>query len=97
MKTVRAVEDLTEEELETLLTGRRLSREQQLLSEGKQSDARAVQASETDTHAVGPTPKLDFTIEGVSVTAMVDTGAQSNMLYMRQQGLPVPTLEKPSV
>lgn len=47
VKTVKAVEDLTEEELETLLTGRRLSREQQLLSEGERSDARAVQASDS--------------------------------------------------
>ena len=106
MKSVKAVEDMTEEELEALLVGRRLSCEQQLLREGERSDARAVQASEMDALAVGATPKLDILIEGVPFTAMVDTGAQSTIIsrqvlhdiahHLRQQGLPDPTLEKPS-
>lgn len=107
VKTVKAGEDMTEEELETLLVERRLSREQQLLNDEEQSETRAVQASEGNTLAVGPTPKLDIFIEGVPFTAMVDTGAQSTIIsrqvlhkiarHLRQQGHSVPTLEKPSV
>ena len=107
VKSVNAVEDLTEEELEKLLMERRLVREQQLLSSEEYGGARTVQASEIHEQAVGSTPKLDVLIEGVPVTAMVDTGAESTIIsrqvlhsivrHKRQQGLPDPVLSKPSV
>lgn len=106
MKAVKAVEDLTEEEQESLLTERRLSREKQLLDR-EYSDTGAIQASQEHAGAFGSTPKLDLLIEGVPVSAMVDTGAQFTIIsrqvlhaiarHLHQQGFPVPALEKPSV
>lgn len=77
------VEDLTEKQLEALLSQRRLKREKQLLIEGTESSIDTVTAKPTKIgDAVGPTiyMYIDLEIEGEKVEAMVDTGAQSRAL-----------------
>ena len=59
------------------------------------------------TAAMGATLELDVTIEGVEVTAMVDTGAQSSIIsrsvlyriggHLKRQGKPVPQLQPASL
>ena len=101
-----SVEDMTEEQLEALLSQRRLAKEKQLLAEGTQSSVNTVTAKPTKVgDAVGPTMYIDLEIEGVKVEAMVDTGAQSTIISrallhevannLKAQGRPVPELEKP--
>ena len=99
-------EELTEEQLEDLLSQRRLQREQALLSDST-STASSVTASEKDSRAVGPTVYIDLLINGEPVRAMVDTGAQStiisrSMLHAigcraKSEGHPLPVLVQPSV
>lgn len=99
-------DELTEEQLEDLLSQRRLQREQALLSDGT-STASSVTASEKDSRAVGPTVYIDLLFNGEPVRAMVDTGAQStiisrSMLHAigrraKSEGCPLPVLEQPSV
>ena len=99
------VEDLTEEQLQTLLNQRRLTKEKQLLME-TQSSVDTITAKPTQVgDAVGSTMYLDLDIEGVKVEAMVDTGAQSTIISrallhkiansLKAQGRPVPELEAP--
>ena len=99
------VENLTEEQLETLLNQRRLAKEKQLLME-TQSSVDTVTAKQTKVrNAVGPTMYIDLEIEGVKVEATVDTGAQSTIISrallheiansLKAQGRPVPELEAP--
>ena len=99
------VEDLTEEQLETLLNQWRLAKEKQLLME-TQSSVDTVTAKPTKVrNAVGPTIYIDLEIEGVKVEAMVDTGAQSTIISrallheiansLKAHGRPVPELEAP--
>ena len=100
-------EDLTEDELEKLLAERRLAHEQTLLASADSSHTNTVQASRNCAQAVGSTLMLDISIDGVSVTAMVDTGAQSTIIsrstlhtighHYLQMGRQLPTLEKPTV
>ena len=72
---------MTEEQLEALLSQRRLAKEKQLLAEGTQSSVNTVTAKPTKVgDAVGPTMYIDLEIEGVKVEAMVDTGAQSTII-----------------
>ena len=101
---VVAAHEWTDEQLESVLAERRLKREQALLDG---SATNTVQAERNGTPAVGPNLFLDVSIEGLPVTAMVDTGAQSMIIscstlhaikrHLDDAGRPPPTLEKPSV
>lgn len=72
-------DELTEEQLEDLLSQCRLQHEQALLSSST-STASSVTDSEKDSQAVGPTMYMDLIINGEPVRAMVDTGAQSTII-----------------
>ncbi len=99
-------EDWTEEELESMLTKRRLEREKQMLEE-KSSKISNITAVDGVGPAVGPTLYLEVLIDGVHVDAMVDTGSQSTIIsrallhaigrHRHQQGGELPELEKPTV
>ena len=89
---------MTDTELEKELAQHKLDKEQQLLEE--ESSIKVV------TEAVGPTLLLGVSIEGVPVTAVADTGAQSTIIsrsmlhninkHMKSQGKSLPKLELPS-
>ena len=93
-----SAKDLTEEELERLLAEKRLTREQSLITNGESSRTNTIIASETCTCAVGSTLEVDIATEGVSVRALIDTGAQSTIISratlhkvaqrLKQQGSP---------
>lgn len=57
----------------------RLERERSLLTEGC-SSTNSVTASEKSYHTVGPMVYIDLLMDGESVRAMVDTGAQSTII-----------------
>ena len=90
---------VTDEELKQELAKRKLLKQQQLLDEHQESTVRLV------TGAVGPTLRLDVCIEGLPVSAVADTGAQSSITsrqilhkihkHMQNQGKPMPRLELP--
>ena len=101
--------ELTEAQLEELLAKRRLERESQLLQQtstlgGIEVDT--VTAGDSLSSAVGPTLLLALQVEGVQVSALVDTGSQSTIISrqllheigkcLHSQGKPLPELEKPS-
>ena len=91
---------MTDAELENELARRKLGKEQQLLEEPQESSIKVV------TGAVGPTLLLDVCIEGVPVSAVVDTGAQSTIIsrpmlhrihkQMKSRGKTMPKLALPS-
>ena len=104
-----SLSELTEKQLEELLTERRLEREGELLRQtstagGIQVDA--VTAEDSLSNAVGPTLLLALQVEGVKVSALVDTGSQSTIIsrqllheigkHLHSKGKPLPELEKPS-
>jgi len=88
-----------------LLAERRLNREKQELVSSSQTYL--VNASEERAEAVGTLLHVDVCIEGVSVLAMVDTGAQFTIIsqstlhavnrHLKQQGRELPPLELPTV
>ena len=98
-------QELTEDQLEKLLAEKRLDREQKELD--KESEVNAVQASDVRAGAIGSLLHVDISIEGVSVSAMVDTGAQSTIIsrstlhavnrHLKQQGQELPPLVLPTV
>lgn len=95
-------EDLTENQLEKLLGDPRLKREKQELSQ-----TNTVSASAEKARVVGTLLHVDVGIEGLSVLAMVDTGAQSTIIsrstlravnrHLKQKGRELPPLELPTV
>ena len=97
---VTTVKQLSSAELEQELSKRRLDGEQQLLDACLKSNVQVV------TGAVGPSYWLEVLVEGVSVSAMVDTGSQSTIVsrsllhkvfkHMEREGKPLPKLECPS-
>ena len=92
---------MTDEELKQELAKCELHKEQQLLDEQQESTVKLV------TGAVGPTLWLEVCIEGLPVSAVADTGAQSTIIsrqvlhkihkHMQNQGKSMPRLELPSV
>ena len=68
-----AVSELTEEQLQELLTERRLRRESQLLhqaSSTRSAEVDVITAGDCATGTVGPSLYLDLLIEGVQVNAL---------------------------
>ena len=98
------VTSLSDEQLEEILASRRCQSEQGLLNSSGQVSAVTAQGP---TAAMGATLELDVKIEGVEVTAMVDTGAQSSIIsrsvlhriggHLKRQGKPVPQLQPASL
>lgn len=70
------LEDLSEYQLEQLLAQKRLNREAELPPE---SEITNVGASQEQAKAVGPVLRMELDIEGFSVHATVDRGAQSTI------------------
>ena len=106
VSTVVHPTELTEQQLEQLLAKKRLQREQSLLEAGR-SVTNAVTASCREVGAIGSLLEIGVSIEGVSVDAMLDTGAQSTIISrsalhdidrrLRKVGKKMPPLELPSV
>ena len=101
--------ELTEQQFEELLAKRCLERESELLQQTSAASGSQVDTITTDdslSSAVGPTLVLPVQIEGVQVSALVDTGSQSTIISrqvlheigkrLHSQGKPLPKLEKPS-
>ena len=88
---------LSSAELEQELSKRRLDGELELLDAGLQSNVQVV------TGAAGPSYWLEVLVEGVAISAMVDTGLQSTIVscsllhkvfkQMQREGKPLPKLE----
>ena len=73
--------DASISELETLLAQRRLEAETTLMSESGEAQVGCVSTeAETTCKAVGPSMFLDVSVEGVSLPALVDRGAQSTII-----------------
>ena len=94
-----------------MLTQRRLAieKEQNVLKQASTSTTSGVQAVTTNScmaDAVALTSCLTINIEGVSVTALIDTGSKCTIIshsllhdigkFLASQGKPLPKLEKPS-
>ena len=96
---VTSVTQFSSAELEELCK-RRLEGEQELLDAHLKSNVQVV------TGAVGPSYWLELSVDGVVVSAMVDTGSQSTIVsrnflhkvckHLHGEGKPVPKLESPS-
>ena len=96
--------EFTEAQLEKLLAEKRLAREKEALSHSQTS---AITASEKRAGAVGSLVYVEVLIEGVPVSVMLDTGAQSTIISLStlhavnksllQQGKKLPPLELPTV
>ena len=94
-----SVDELSDRELEQELSKRRLEKEQQLASASAGSSVNVV------TGAVGPSYWLQVTVEGLPVSALVDTGSQSTIIsrsllhkvfkHLKKNGKALPTLEHP--
>ena len=97
---VTSVNELTSAELEQELSKRRLEGEQELLDASLKSNVQVV------TGAIGPSYWIEVLVEGVAVSAMVDTGSQSTIVsrsflhqvfkHMEREKKPLPKLEYPS-
>ena len=98
----------TEEELERMLTEKRLAKEKDLLKQASASEnahVGTVTADESVAEAVGLSPYLEMEIEGVPVTALVDSGSKCTIIsrsllhdigkHLAMQGKPSLSLEKP--
>ena len=98
--------ELSEQQLEQLLAEKRLQCEQTLLESGY-STTNAVNASCGHAGAVGSLLGVEVSIEGVSIAAMLDTGAQSTIIscpalhdidcHLGRVGRKLPPLELPTV
>ena len=94
---------MSDEQLEEMLTKRRLEREQELLKAAAHVDV--VQAKDCLSRAVGPILSLKAKIEGVEVDTMVDTGSQWTIIsrsmlhkigkHLKEQGKYFPRLDRP--
>ena len=95
------VDELSDRELEQELSKCRLEKEQQLASESVESSVKVVMG------AVGPSYWLQITVEGLSVSALVDTGSQSTIIsrsllhkvfkHLKENGKALPTLDHPCI
>lgn len=95
-------EELTEQELESLLSQCRLKKERQLL----EKEALRVCNLCRGKPSVGPSLYLDLTVGGVPTVAMVDTGSQSTIIsrsllhriakQCRLEGKDLPSLVQPT-
>ena len=111
MVGTHAVETVTSElsdaQLEDVVSKWRLVQEQALLSSVSDDHADALLVTGPAAQAVSPVLNLEVLIEGVPVTAVVDTGAQSTIIarstlhkvgrHILENGGKLPTLEKPTV
>ena len=108
--TASYLSELTEKQLEELLAQRRLQSENELLQQTSattNAKVDAITADDSSTGTVGPSLYLDLLIEGVRVSALVDTGSQTTIIarsvlheigkHLREQGKPLPQLSRPSV
>jgi hypothetical protein len=96
------VAEMSDSQLEQELAGRRLAREQQILTDS--SSASTVNVVEG---AVGPTLMLELSVEGLRVAAVVDTTSNSTIIsrpmlheikqHLQAQGKPMPQLGLPCV
>ena len=104
VETSYVADDLTVEQLEELLSRKRLIKEQKGLKENIDTIS-AVTASNMEIGAVGPTLFLDISIEGEKVEAMVDCGSPTTIIShsllhsiarnMKRQGCNPPELMRP--
>ena len=95
-----SVNELTSAELEQELSKRRLEGEQEMLDASLKSNVQVV------TEAIGPSYWIEVLVEGIVVSAMVDTGSQSTNVsrsflhqvfkHMEREKKPLPKLECPS-
>ena len=102
--TSKPSHELTEQELESMLAKKRLENETQL-ARGESTIRHVTTVGRAE--AIGPTPWLNVTVEGVPVDAMVDSGSESTIIsrrmlhqvfrHCRQLGVPEPKLKVPSV
>ena len=87
---------------------RRLTHEQEELSKSStHSSTNSIESDNSSNKAVGPALFVDVSVDGVTVRAMVDTGAQSTIISRTvlhqigqqrcREGKPVPILEEPTV
>ena len=101
-KVLVTVADMSDTQLEQELADRKLAKEQQLLSEpNKVGSVNVVEG------AVGPTLMLELSVEGLQVTAVVDTASNSTIIsrsllhdlknHLQALGRPIPKLELPCV
>ena len=111
MVGTHAVETVTSElsdaQLKNVLSKWRLVQEQALLSSVSDDHADALLVTGPAAQAVSQVLSLEVLIEGVPVTAVVDTGAQSTIIarstlhkvgrHILKNGGKLPTLEKPTV
>ena len=74
-------QNLSEQELERLLAEKRLACEEGRIVELTSSETNTVMASVDGANAVGVTLEVKVSIEGVPVKALVDTGAQSIIIF----------------
>ena len=80
-EATKSYDELSEDELESLLAQRRLQKEKYLLTETCKGDVACVQSTPKGLKSnVGPSLLLDMTIGGVPVAAVVDTGSQSTIV-----------------
>ena len=98
-RLVTGIGELSDKELEQELSKRRLDKEQQLMSECVESSVNVVMG------AVGPSYWLQISVEGLAVSALVDTGSQSTIIsrsllhkvcvHSKETGRTLPKLEYP--
>ena len=98
--------ELSESQLEALLTEKRRQREE-ASPPTDSAQTSVVTASSEEANVVGPVVIMGVNIEGVPVSAMIDTGAQSTIIsratlhavvrHLQSKNLKVPRLENPTV
>lgn len=99
-RVVTTAKQLSSAELEQELSKHRLAGEQELLDACLKSNVQVV------TGAVGPSYWLEVLVQGVTVSALLDTGLQSTTVsrsllhkvfkHVKREGKPLPKLERPS-
>ena len=99
------VAELSDEQLEKVLAERKLAKEQQLMN-GKESEGNTGTVNVVNG-AVGPTLMLELCVEGLKVSAIVDTASNASIIsrsmlhdirdHLISLGKPVPKLELPCV
>ena len=76
-----SLEKFTDQQLEECLASRRKTQETTLMTDAAKEEAKVdtLTADSPVSSAVGPTPHLCVEVEGISVTALVDSGSQSTI------------------